>query len=305
MLPGAGGLELRSAARDLWSGPDGATAVLGAASAHARLGGGRRLASLETDPPVAATADLVGRPVATGFRAAVDAALPDERAGRTLLYRLLEELPVAALISGYAALYRHQPLTRAGGAGGSAPGLPADVCAGWRADGVMMQAIARDGAIPIPLGPVAPALDAGDPLAWHAMAPLAPDGMRRRRLLDLAAPDGPEAPLVVTAMFRDSHVEPGGTETVLHHYDVDVLVDPVGRRVLACRATPRVLPWPECPAAAASAGRLVGRRVDEVPALVRTDLRGTSTCTHLNDLLRTLGDVGALADQLLARTAAG
>jgi Protein of unknown function (DUF2889) len=35
-----------------------------------------------------------------------------------------------------------------------------------------------------------------------------------------------------------------------------------------------------------------------IPALVRHDLRGTSTCTHLNDLLRSLGDVGVLMDLL-------
>jgi hypothetical protein len=38
---------------------------------------------------------------------------------------------------------------------------------------------------------------------------------------------------------------------------------------------------------------------------VRSSLRGTSTCTHLNDLLRSLGDIGMLADDLERRCARG
>jgi hypothetical protein len=55
-----------------------------------------------------------------------------------------------------------------------------------------------------------------------------------------------------------------------------------------------VLPWPECPGAAASAGELVGRTVPDVRAYVRANLRGISTCTHLNDLLCSLADVAPL-----------
>jgi hypothetical protein len=40
--------------------------------------------------------------------------------------------------------------------------------------------------------------------------------------------------------------------------------------------------------------RLVGRPVEAVRDVVRAELRGISTCTHLNDLLRSLGDVAAL-----------
>ena len=67
-----------------------------------------------------------------------------------------------------------------------------------------------------------------------------------------------------------------------------------GGRIVACVATPRVLPWAECPQAAASAGRLVGQRVADLRALVRDDLVGTSTCTHLNDLLSSLSQAGRL-----------
>ena len=69
-------------------------------------------------------------------------------------------------------------------------------------------------------------------------------------------------------------------------------------------ATPRALPWPECPQAAASASRLVGQPVGELRDFVRQDLSGTTTCTHLNDLLRSLADVATLAAILGERVSA-
>ncbi|GAC1401902.1 MAG: hypothetical protein NVSMB60_17630 [Mycobacterium sp.] len=56
-------------------------------------------------------------------------------------------------------------------------------------------------------------------------------------------------------------------------------------------ADPRVLPWPECPAAADGLGRLPGTRMEDLGGAVP---RGTGSCTHLNDLLRSLADVGSL-----------
>lgn len=293
-------LRLTSAARDQLTRDDCSTETVSEASVRAVLGAQRRLVALDTDPGDPGTAALLDRPVASGFRAAVADAVPEHHRRRTLLYRLLEELPVAALISGYADLYLDRvpaAAIRSRSAGGV---LPADICAGWQSDGSMMTAIAETGRIPVPMGPPAPELDADDIDGWHAMPSLAAGAMRRRRLLDVRLAAGPDriAEVRVEAMFRDSHVEPGGAETVLHQYDVQAVVDPATRTVLTCAATPRVLPWIECPRAAASAGRLAGHRVDEIPGLVKEEFRGTSTCTHLNDLLRTLGDVGALLDAL-------
>jgi len=59
-------------------------------------------------------------------------------------------------------------------------------------------------------------------------------------------------------------------------------------------ARAHVLPWVECPGALASATRLSGMPVAELRDHVRREFRGTSTCTHLNDTLRSLGDVNVL-----------
>jgi len=302
---GSSGLELVGRARDLRTDTSGAATVLDEASVRAVLVGDRRLGELRTEPDEPAARALLGERVAGGFRAALDRALPTHRAARSPLYLLLDDLPVAALISGYGDLYRRElpppvPPTAPGGpqgAGGERPAsmLKADICSGWRSDGTMMVALRERGQIPITVGPAAPSLeDPADPLGWHEIAALPPGAMRRRRLVDVTAGD----PLVVHAMFRDTHADAGGTETVLHEYSLDLEVDPATFVVLHSRATPHVLPWTECPAAAASARRLEGQVAGDLRQFVRSELTGTSTCTHLNDLLRSVADVPALVASL-------
>jgi hypothetical protein len=67
-----------------------------------------------------------------------------------------------------------------------------------------------------------------------------------------------------------------------------------GGTIIAIEATPHILPAPECPAAAMSAQRLVGLPLARLRAHVATTFFGTSTCTHLNDALRALGDLEKL-----------
>lgn len=290
----AGGVQLRGLARDLRTGAGStgpaAAEVLAAAEVTARLTAEHQLAELTTSPADPRVDRLVGSRVGAGFRAAVGRALPDERAGATPLHLLLDDLPVAALISGYALLYSGRVEGRP-----DSLGAQADICAGWRSDGTMMVALREDGRLPVPLGPPAAPLEPeDDPRAWHALPPLAPGAMRRQRLVEVAA-GAPGGPLDVWAMFRDSHVDDGGEATVLHEYSLAGQLAPGSLVVTRCDARPQVLPWPECPMAADSAGRLVGHRVDELPDLVRAEFRGTTTCTHLNDLLRSLGGLAALA----------
>jgi len=59
-------------------------------------------------------------------------------------------------------------------------------------------------------------------------------------------------------------------------------------------AEPRVLPFPECPAAADAVSALVGSEVRSLARVVPDTLTGIASCTHLNDLLRALGGVGGL-----------
>jgi Protein of unknown function (DUF2889) len=283
MIPlGDGELELRGAAVD----------PTGVATCRAVLAADRTLISLELAPEVAGSDGLVGRVVGRGFRAAVDERYPPG----TLPSVLLSELPVAALLSGYGSLYAGLlPLS-----GSDGVGLPEDICAGWVTSGTMMVHVREKGDVPVPRGPVAPSNGSGGSdgtggaSGWHDMPDLSPGSMRRQRLIERKGPD-------VWAMFRDSYTRLDGVTTVLHEYTVEATVTggvsaggDGDLRIATCEATPRVLPWVECPQAARSAQRLVGQRLGDLRQLVRDELRGTSTCTHLNDLLSSLSQAESL-----------
>jgi hypothetical protein len=213
-----------------------------------------------------------------------------------LLYTLLDDFPVATLISG-------QSLGASGVLGdamksGYLP--PADQCAGFVSGGLLMTSF-EAGDPAIVTGPLAPQLDADDPLAWHPMDPLPLHGMRRQRRLDVYhSDDGPN--VAVDAMFRDTYVRSDGQTTIIHEYTVAAIVDPDSGVIVRSQATPRVLPWQECPGAVDSATRVAGMTLSELHARVRKELAGTTTCTHLNDLLRSVADAAALIPKLQRRS---
>jgi Protein of unknown function (DUF2889) len=86
-----------------------------------------------------------------------------------------------------------------------------------------------------------------------------------------------------------------GREIIVHEYGLNAAVEIASTRIVSVEAVPHVLPWQECPLAASSAGRLVGMSVQAVRREVPRELSGISSCTHLNDLLRSLADVERLA----------
>jgi hypothetical protein len=282
---------------DMIGRPDGTLELRGAASdpggratCRAIVGSlrGRELVSLDIEPGVEGSDGLIGRVVGKGFRAAVDGLCEPG----TLSSVLLSELPIAALLSGYASLYTGEypnPIPEA-----MLASFPVDICAGWAAPGSFMVQIRRDRDMPTPAGPVAPDLD-----GWPEMAALEPGSMRRQRLIERNGMD-------VWAMFRDTYAQLDGVVSVLHEYTVEATLhsgddsgdgagDGAGERVASCVAVPRVLPWTECPNAAHSAERVVGRRVAELRTMVRDEMVGISTCTHLNDLLSSLSQAEQLA----------
>jgi hypothetical protein len=285
---GPGTLRLVGAARDVRTDRAGVGAVLAAGTLEARADDRQRLSSLATDPEHPGNAALLGHGIRGGFRAAVRSARP-ETAGRPLGL-LLDDIPVAALIASYALQRR-----AATGPTGTTPVPPeaaahqADLCAGWDATGTMIRSISAGRGLPYRTGPAAPPVTTDDPLDWHAEPPLPPGAMRRRRRIDVL--DG--GVRRIDAFFRDTWVRDDGTEEVLHEYTVEARLDG-DDTIAAVFAWPRVLPFGECPRAAAHVGRLVGSPVGDLRRLVPDRLAGISSCTHLNDLLRALGDVPAL-----------
>ncbi|GAB2850859.1 hypothetical protein GCM10022221_57750 [Actinocorallia aurea] len=292
---GPGGpLVLRGRGRDIVTGPDGRAVVVAAAETEAVVdyAAGRRLLSLSTSPERPGLAALLGDTIGSGFRNRLDAADPALRAEHGLLYLILDDFPVTSLVSGHAVVVTLPELSLPPDRAAAA--FPVDLCAGFAAGSTLMGNVERTGMPPIVVGPEAPALtDPADPDGWHVLDPLPPTGMRRARRIDVDPSTGE-----IQAVFRDSYTRPDGVETVIHEYTLEAscAADPSGSGgvLTACEATPRVLPWMECPAAVASARRLAGLPLASLRDHVRTAFTGPSTCTHLNDTLRALEDVAHL-----------
>ena len=287
-------------ARDVVTAPDGEGSVAKEVSLVLRADGpGGLVNEIRSDPAEPRLDQLLGTPVMVGFRRAVAAALPDHVSAWTPLYRLLDDVPLAFLVSGHSMMLGEpepdEPALPRAGSLGPAPkrGPQLDVCAGWQGGGMLGRLIETSGTIPHSLGPPAPDLVvAGDPLAWHERPVVRPRVTRRTRRLDLI-PSG-EGSARIDAHFRDSYGHIDGSERSLHEYTLAVEVELPSGVIRSAEATPRALPWPECPQAVGSAGRLRGLSVDQLPDRVRREFTGITTCTHLNDTMRALADAAAL-----------
>jgi Protein of unknown function (DUF2889) len=290
-----GPVSILAHGRDLLTPESGTAEVL----ANARLDAEADFATatiewINVQPPHSRVAALGGARAFSGFRALVDEAMPNERHSGSLRYQLLDDLPTALMLSGRAL--------RVAGIGlaiNRSTKLPIDICAGWAKGGTLLAGITGLGP-PLTIGPVAPTLKCdNDFLAWHAFDPLPPNGTRRHRRLDV----WPDARAVqVECFFRDSFADGDGAETVVHEYTVHGIVDPATSRFLSCEGEAGPLPYPECPSAVNSAHRLEGLTVKELRRTVRSDFVGPSTCTHLNDTLRSMADIDGLLQLLHSAT---
>lgn len=286
-----GTMRVIAIGRDLLTRRDGTAEIVDQVRVDADLDGTGRITAIAVDSGDDLGA-LVGLHSSAGFRKAVDAALPDQAGAATVLHQLLDDFPMAALISNYGWTREQGDLFELRQ---EAADRLADLCAGWERGATMLDAMETTGIFPIPIGPPAPdPADPHDPLSWHAMEAMVARSVRRRRRIDLVDGDV----LAMDVYFRDSHLGADGLEDVLHEYELRGTVDRESLVVLSSEATARTLPWPECPRAAASAGRAVGEPVTALRAKVRQEFSGITTCTHLNDVVRSLAGIAALAPAL-------
>ena len=214
-----GDVVLVGRARDLSTSEEGGASVLGEAGFLARVAFApdRTVVGLRTQPFEPGAAALVGIRTSAGFRRQLDRVLPEHRESRSLLYLLLDDLPVVTLVSGYAL--------GAGGVrlpAGRRVAFLADLCAGWRTGGTMMTEVESSGQVPSATGPIAASLQRGDdPLAWHEFGPLPAHGMRRHRRLDLVY----DGRFVADTLLRDTHMAENGSETIVHRRSNDLQHD--------------------------------------------------------------------------------
>ncbi|HEV7679152.1 MAG TPA: DUF2889 domain-containing protein [Candidatus Dormibacteraeota bacterium] len=281
-----GDLLLHGRGRDILTAAGGRAVVLAAAELQVSAGSDRALREiLVAHPSEPRLENLRGVRLGPGFRAAATAALGDEHLG-SLLALLVDDLPVTALISGFGRMLAQYSE--------GVPKRPASVqrigtCTGWRDGGApALRARAEEAAYhPEVVVASPPEVDDGDTDAWHAMPPLPPLAMRRRRRLDVTPGD----PVLVEAWFRDSVAAADGTEAALHEYTVHGEIDDFTGTVSWLESTPHVLPYVDCSGAAPSSRLLDGTPLRELRATVRGQLTGVVGCTHLNDELRSIADV--------------
>jgi Protein of unknown function (DUF2889) len=275
-------LHVHGAVRDIASGVDGVGRVGGDATLDCVLAPDRTVTAIVAEPSAPGLETLVGRVARSGWRAAARAVVGSD----SPLATLLDDVPIAVMLSSYGALRQGQLDTMA-----VRPLMlhMRDRCAGWAADATPMRTLDAGSVMPLPGVVPAPVEHGRDPLAAEPAAPMVPGEVRRSRRLDVT----PGEQVQVDASFRDSWCDPEGGEGILHEYVLTAVLDRDGV-IESIAAEPRVLPYEECMLAAASPQRrLVGRRIGEVPEIVAASA-GSDTCTHLDDLLRSLAAVPGL-----------
>ena len=244
------------------------------------------LAVLDVTPAGLAPEGLLGASAYRGFRRRLDV-LATGDAEELALRRLLWDLPLTIMIGMQPRIIEHPLVPVRAAMPNPPPGV--DQCAGWVAGGQMLQLIeATDGRLRMTPSPV---LVGGDHLGDPEPTVLPPFSTRRRRRLRVGLEDGV---LVISDVHRDSFADPEGVERVLHNWIVSATADPDDLVIESVEVSSGALPWVECPTAAGSGGRLVGRRFDELEALITTEFTGITTCTHLNDTLLTMAAVPEL-----------
>lgn len=306
-FPEIGVLSLHGFGRDLHTDGSGTPTVLDHSEAsvtvdhYARIVSAIEVSAIEVPSADAdgdqhdAAQQLIGVPSTGKFRKMLGVFLPSEVAGGSVLAQILDDVPAATLIAG-SALFRQGLIPRSPSSEERRPQV--DVCTGWKSGGVMAQAIIEDDVPYMGEGPLAPPLLSDtDPDAWHEFPPLPLGAMRRHRRLDITRLEDPAAGYSLDIFFRDSFVEPDGRQSVVHEYGITGALDADGV-ITSIVAVPHVIPGPECPGAAASALRVIGLSLSEVRSHVTAEFSGISTCTHLNDMLRSLGATANLLSEL-------
>jgi hypothetical protein len=290
------GLRLDGRCRDLLTGRDGRAEVLGLEELTATTNLDRTIAAISSKPAVAGIETLVGARGGGKLRSALEEAVPSLRSEGAPLYLLLDDLAGASLIAGFAWSRWMEHLPELSELTGRMP-LPQmeGICSGFRPGSSALSADGTPAMIPQRLAVVPALCDAADPIGFHKLDEPDTMAMRRARRIDVWR-EGTQ--LKVDAMFRDSCWEPDGAEVAVHEYSLSATADATSGLLTDIEALPRVLPFAECPAAAANVERLEGLELSRLRTEVLEVLQGTDCCTHLNDALRSLAEVPILGARL-------
>jgi hypothetical protein len=297
-------LNLVGRARDLVTTRSGQAIVVDESAMHAIVDNDRRVTAITSTPARVGIEGLVGMQGGTYLRTAIDEVLPGERAAATPLHLLLDDIAGTSLISGFVWTRYMSEEDRAN-LRRSGPGDPGEfgvrkgriICSGLRPGGTAQDAFSGDPEAAHAMRRAGALVADDDEHAWHEFPERPEIAMRRHRRIDVTPVDGV---LEIDAFFRDSYWEADGSEWALHEYNVRATVDAETLTLVAVEATPRVLPFRECQWAPEHVVLLLGRPVQGFRTEVQTTLTELQACTHLNDMLRCLAEVPALAAAIAA-----
>jgi len=253
----------------------------------------RTIQWLETDPSRSGTDALVGVRGGGNSRGRLADAMKDEAEAGTGLYLLLDDIAAASLIAGFA-YSRWFPRKRLEVISKPPTRVMTGVCVGFMpGSGALMP----DGSPSWDrhTEPVQEVDVDDDPWSWHELETITELSMRRSRRIDVWT-DGRR--ILIDSMFQDSSTEPTGGRVAVHEYRLTCEADLDSGLVTRLSAEPRVLPFHECPLASRSVDELVGLPLRDLRAEVLARLPGTAGCTHLNDAIRALAEVPAIASAL-------
>ena len=290
-------------ARDLRSGPDLNPEVIDEVEIIMNVDAARVIETFEVTPGRDGVDALIGTNSGRGLRAAVGRTWPDERAAGSPLTFLLDDIPVVGSSIGSTAWAQRPPdavdeevLTQTLEHTRNFAYNGRTLCSGLRPGGYHEASLDRRISFPHYFRAAGDLTSQDDSWAWHPIEEPSDVCARRRRRID-CWPDGEL--IRIEAHYRDSSWGPEQDEVAIHEYTLQGAFE-IGSHVLrSLSATALVLPFPECPSAAAKVGALVGLPADSLRTQVHEALSGTDCCTHLNDMLRGLSDVPALVAALL------
>lgn len=258
--------------------------IAGLRLGEARDGSGRSLA------------ELVGHKAMSGFRAVLAELAPEVIDSREPVALLVDDIPGATLISGFAfSRWTQMPRLLAGARASGVLRRTEGICTGFMPGS---SGLAPDGTSRWTHRTRAVNLlaDDPDPWAWHQLPPEPSEAsMRRMRRMDVWVEGGA---VHVDAMFQDSATKPNGGRDAVHEYSLAATTDVATCELTSVDPVARVLPYAECPLAVRQVDRLLGARLDDLRAVVLDRLQGVAGCTHLNDALRALADVPHLLGRL-------
>jgi Protein of unknown function (DUF2889) len=291
---------MQGTARDIWTPEGGGVPIVLAQDSYRIMASAaREILSIFVSPDRPHAQRLVGVRGGGQSRAALTEIMAEERIKGSPLYLILDDYAGASLVAGWVwsrwiddweAMAARSGLKSTAGRGGNMEG----VCTGFSPGSSALlggggSRMKDQSCITVP-----PLLNPDDPDGWHSLATQEGVGMRRARRIDVWR-EGEE--LAIDVGFQDSGTQPDSADRIaIHEYHVQARTK--DGRLAELNVDPRILPYRECPGAVIHTQRMLNAPLAELRAAVLATLPGILGCTHLNDVLRSMGEVPTMAANL-------